>query len=128
MIITSRLEGVNDVSPNAMTLHTSTGCTMPAQRAQTGTSAQLDCDVAVNGNTGCNVKAPTSNSYGPAFNAAGGGFYVMERTNQAIKVWFWTRNAPDVPAAIRNGGQSFNTDTFVSTRPIFMTRYSADCP
>lgn len=96
-----------------MTLHTSTGCTVPAERNQTGISAQLDCDVAINGNNGCNVKAPTNDSYGPAFNTAGGGFYAMERTNEAIKVWFWTRNAPDVPADVRSGAETLNTDTFV---------------
>ena len=30
------LEGVNDVSPNSVTLHTTAGCTMPANVAQTG--------------------------------------------------------------------------------------------
>lgn len=96
-----------------MTLHTSAGCSIPATGNQTGTTAQLDCDVAVNGNAGCNVKAPTNDSYGPAFNTAGGGFYVMERTTTFIKVWFWTRNAPDVPADVRNGAPTLNTDTFV---------------
>jgi hypothetical protein len=30
------IEGVNDNAPNAATLHTSSGCTMPAQRSMTG--------------------------------------------------------------------------------------------
>lgn len=30
------LEGVNDESPNAATLHTSSGCSMPDSRAMTG--------------------------------------------------------------------------------------------
>ena len=64
------------------------------------------------GNTGCGVVAPSANSYGPSFNAAGGGFYAMERTNSFIKVWFWSRNA-NVPSDVRNGGSTVNTDAWV---------------
>ncbi|KAF7307669.1 Glycoside hydrolase family 16 protein [Mycena kentingensis (nom. inval.)] len=106
------LEGVNNVSPNQITLHTAAGCSMPASRTQTGTSLQLDCNVAVNGNTGCGVHAPTANSYGPAFNAAGGGWYAVERTSTFINVWFWSRGASNVPAAVRSGGATVNTDNW----------------
>ncbi|TEB15521.1 glycoside hydrolase family 16 protein [Coprinellus micaceus] len=91
------LEGVNDQGPNASTLHTSTNCTMPAVRNQTGTSGQLDCDVAVNWNTGCGVKFSKPNSYGPDFNKNGGGWLAVERNNQFIKTWFWPRDSQDVP-------------------------------
>lgn len=103
------IEGVNDQSPNAMTLHTGSGCSMPSSRTQTGTSTQLDCNAAVNGNAGCGVKAPTTNSYGPSFNSNGGGWYAMERNNNAINVWFWPRNAANVPSDVRNGASSVNT-------------------
>ncbi|PPR05555.1 hypothetical protein CVT24_003294 [Panaeolus cyanescens] len=104
---TDILEGVNDQSPNAATLHTKTGCTMPAARTQTGTSGQNDCDVAVNGNTGCTVKFPTSNSYGPNFNSNGGGWYAMERTPDHISVWFFPRNG-NTPSDIQSGAASVN--------------------
>jgi len=93
------LEGVNDEGPNAATLHTGPGCVMPGHREEMfrGSRVQEDCDVAVNGNTGCPVKFSTQSSYGPAFNAAGGGWYAMERAPKYIKVWHWARDDPTVP-------------------------------
>ncbi|KAF9003020.1 concanavalin A-like lectin/glucanase domain-containing protein [Cyathus striatus] len=106
------VEGVNDQSPNAVTLHTSPGCTMPASRAQSGTSGQLDCNTAVNGNAGCGVRVATTQSYGPAFNNIGGGWYVVERSATYIKVWFWARNDGSVPAEVKNGASTVNPDNW----------------
>ncbi|KAF9469590.1 laminarinase [Collybia nuda] len=106
------LEGVNDQGPNAATLHTGSGCTMPSSRAQTGTSGQLDCNAAVNGNTGCGVRLNSAQSYGPTFNNNGGGWYVVERNNNFIKVWFWARNDGSVPSDVKNGASSVNTDAW----------------
>ncbi|KIM37388.1 glycoside hydrolase family 16 protein [Hebeloma cylindrosporum] len=103
------MEGVNNQSPNAATLHTTEGCTMPASRLQTGTAGQLDCNYLVNYNTGCTVKFPTTQSYGPDFNANGGGWFVMERSLDAISVWFWPRNDPWVPWEIKFGGLKLNS-------------------
>ncbi|KAF9528601.1 glycoside hydrolase family 16 protein [Crepidotus variabilis] len=100
------VEGVNDQSPNAATLHTSGGCSMPGSRDETGSPTQLDCNAAVNGNSGCGVKFRNSNSYGPSFNSNGGGWYALERTSSSIKVWFWARNDGGVPAEVRNGGSN----------------------
>jgi hypothetical protein len=47
---------------------------------------QLDCNTEVNYNSGCGIGVPDARSYGPTFNANGGGWYVMERTSQFIKV------------------------------------------
>ncbi|QRV90795.1 glycoside hydrolase family 16 protein [Ceratobasidium sp. AG-Ba] len=106
------IEGVNNQSPNAATLHTTSGCTQPTTRDQTGTTTGTDCNWQVNGNAGCGVKAPTTNSYGPSFNANGGGWYVMERTTTYIKVWFWPRNSATVPAVVKSGASSIDTSTF----------------
>ncbi|KAF7298826.1 putative glycosidase C21B10.07 [Mycena indigotica] len=106
------LEGVNDQGPNQITLHTSPGCTMPASRDQTGTSLQLDCDTNVNNNVGCGVNAVVPTSYGPTFNANGGGWYAVERTNSFINVWFWSRSAGNVPADVAQGGSSVDTSTW----------------
>ncbi|KJA15430.1 glycoside hydrolase family 16 protein [Hypholoma sublateritium FD-334 SS-4] len=103
------VEGVNDQSPNAATLHTSAGCSMPASRTETGTPTQSDCDTAVNGNAGCGVKFATTNSYGPSFNSAGGGWFAIERTNDYINVWFWTRNGGTVPSDVSSGASQVNT-------------------
>ena len=75
----------------------------------------LNCDVNSNGNAGCGVTAGVSNSYGPAFNAAGGGWYAMERTPNFIKVWFWSRSANNVPNDVKNGTTSVDTDNWVSS-------------
>ncbi|KAG6835745.1 hypothetical protein H0H93_015046 [Arthromyces matolae] len=69
------------------------------------TAGQLDCNTAVNGNSGCGVTAPTANSYGPTFNANGGGWYAVERTNSAISVWFWPRNGSP-PSDVSSGASS----------------------
>lgn len=106
------VEGVNDKAPNAATLHTGAGCSMPAARTQTGTNSQLDCNAAVNSNTGCGVKFPGSNSFGPSFNNNGGGWFAMERNNNFIKVWFWPRNSGSVPSDLRNGASKVNTDAW----------------
>ncbi|RDX40067.1 laminarinase [Lentinus brumalis] len=106
------LEGVNDVSPNQATLHTNSGCSMPASRSQTGSSTGNNCDVAATNNAGCGVKAPSSNSYGSAFNSAGGGWYAMERTNSFIKIWFWSRNSGSVPSDVKNGATTINTSNW----------------
>ena len=79
------------------------------------TATQLDCDWTVNGNAGCGVKADMSNSYGPAFNAAGGGWYVMERTDSFIRVFFWSREDSSVPAEVKNGASTVNPDNYVSS-------------
>ncbi|KAF8911769.1 laminarinase [Mucidula mucida] len=97
------LEGVNDQTFNQATLHTSAGCTMPASRSQTGVALQNDCNVAVNSNAGCGVQIQNTASYGPPFNANGGGWYAMERTSTYIKIWFWSRNDASVPPAVRDG-------------------------
>ncbi|KDQ51417.1 glycoside hydrolase family 16 protein [Jaapia argillacea MUCL 33604] len=107
------VEGVNDESPNASTLHTSPNCTMPSGIVQSGTPVYTNCDATVNGNSGCGVRAPTTNSYGPTFNANGGGWYAMERTNTYIKVWFWPRNSATVPSDVSTSGSaSVNTSNW----------------
>ncbi|KAI0755388.1 hypothetical protein C8Q80DRAFT_1117777 [Daedaleopsis nitida] len=84
---------------------------MPASRSQSGMVATgNNCDTAATDNAGCGVKAPSENSYGAAFNSAGGGWYATERTNSFIKIWFWSRGEDDVPADVRNGATSINTD------------------
>ncbi|KAJ3511093.1 hypothetical protein NLJ89_g4300 [Agrocybe chaxingu] len=97
------LEGVNDQTPNSATIHTRAGCTMPETRLQTGTSGQLDCDWLVNFNTGCGVKFPEKTSYGPDFNANGGGWFAIERTDDHISVWFWDRQDKTVPRDVKWG-------------------------
>jgi hypothetical protein len=106
------LEGVNDETRNAVTLHTSAGCavdnaTAPAMGASDtsmpylGNMATDNCDVAAQDqdkNVGCSIKAPEPAAmegvatYGTEFNNAGGGTYAMEWTESSISVWFFPRD------------------------------------
>ncbi|KDQ58272.1 glycoside hydrolase family 16 protein [Jaapia argillacea MUCL 33604] len=103
------LEGVNDVSPNQVTLHTAAGCSVPAQRFMTGTSTGTDCNVATTGNAGCGVKVNDNRSYGSAFNSNGGGWYAIEKTDDFVKIWFWPRNGGGVPGEVSSGSDSIDT-------------------
>jgi hypothetical protein len=117
------MEGVNDYENNAVTLHTSKGCTVDTTTqlaadsttppAFTGNLTTSDCDVKAKDqpkNMGCSIKAPAtvSNvqmgtgdsteeadlpSYGTKFNAAGGGVYAMDWTSTYISVWFIPRGS-----------------------------------
>jgi len=103
------VEGVNNVSPNQATLHTSAGCTMPGSRpGETGKAGSLDCE----GNTGCGVQTAQPNSFGPPFNNNGGGTYAMERTNADIKVWFWGRHDTSIPSGIQSGAATIDTSNW----------------
>jgi len=106
------VEGVNGVGANQATLHTGAGCTMPSSTTQTGTTVGTDCNANDNGNAGCGVQCNKANSFAAGFNSVGGGWYAMERTNSAIKVWYWARNDGSVPSDVKNGASSINTSNW----------------
>ncbi|KAF5335745.1 hypothetical protein D9611_009644 [Ephemerocybe angulata] len=114
------LEGANDDGPNASTLHTGPGCVMPAGRSgMLGKQLDENCDSTINNNIGCPVKFQQPESYGPAFNGNGGGWYAVERTPAAIKVWFWGRNDNNVPAQVRNGDANVAPETWGTPTALF---------
>ncbi|EIM82836.1 uncharacterized protein STEHIDRAFT_102256 [Stereum hirsutum FP-91666 SS1] len=104
------IEGVNLDTHNLASLHTLPGCTMAQHRPHTGTPTSLNCDTSQNYNQGCGVSfsstpSPSSSSYGKAFNAARGGWYVMSKSaSKGVQVWFWARDDAGVPPEIKNGG------------------------
>jgi hypothetical protein len=51
-----------------------------------------------------------TNSYGPPFNANGGGWYAIERTDSFIKAWFWERTNHSVPPDVKSHKHTVNTD------------------
>lgn len=104
------LEGVNDQGPNASTLHTTAGCTMPQSRDQLGVTKTTDCNWETNWNSGCGVAMNTPQSYGPALNNIGGGWFAMQRTETYIKIWFFPRNS--APTEIREGHTTVNADSW----------------
>jgi len=90
------IEEVNRANQNQVTLHTGSGCQMNVARQMSGTATQKNCDVAATGNAGCGVRVNKAGSYGDGFNQQGGGVYVMERTTENIRVWYFARN--EIPA------------------------------
>ncbi|KAJ3572976.1 hypothetical protein NP233_g2731 [Leucocoprinus birnbaumii] len=111
------VEGVNDQGPNAATLHTPPGCSMPSSRDQTGSNTDLNCDATINDNRGCGVHFSSGNSYGPAFNNNGGGWYAVEQSPEGINVYFWPRNSGSVPDEVKHGARSVNTDDWHQGTP-----------
>ena len=87
---------------------------MPGGRGpMSGSAGNLDCQWY----NGCGVQATgssTPDSYGPSFNTNGGGWYGMERNNEFIKVWFWPRNAANVPNDVKTGASTVDTGAWVS--------------
>ncbi|KAF8551537.1 glycoside hydrolase family 16 protein [Imleria badia] len=107
------VEGVNNQSPDTITLHTSANCTMPAIRRMSGTSQGTNCNVYETDNTSCGVKVNSPDSFGPTFNSAGGGWYAIERTPSFIKVFFWPRwEFIDVPNDVKSPGSTIDTDNW----------------
>jgi len=114
------MEGVNGVGSNAMTLHTSAGCTVPPN---------LNCN-AGDAHNGCGFRAaPSSGTFGSSFNnnPGGGGIYAMEwiPNNQGgIKIWSFPRN--EIPADIlagRPNPPTWRTDTGFAKFP-----FGNNCP
>ena len=85
---------------------------MPSTVNQTVTSYSTDCYWADNGNEGCTVASNKPNSYGPSFNSAGGGWYVIERTASSIAVYFWSRAEGSVPSAVKSGSSTISSSSF----------------
>ncbi|KAH9942430.1 concanavalin A-like lectin/glucanase domain-containing protein [Epithele typhae] len=101
------IEGVNVNTANLVTLHTTPGCSMNNDRTMSGTVLSNDCDAAHNFNQGCGVSASQPGTYGPPFNAAGGGWFVMSRSRaNGIKLWFWSRTDSSVPPEVAAGNAS----------------------
>lgn len=97
------IEGVNQQTTDAMTLHTSDGCTIN-NSGFTGTLSTSNCYINAPGqsnNAGCGIDSTSSQSYGDGFNAIGGGVYATEWTSDAIKIWFFPRGS--IPSDITSG-------------------------
>ena len=96
------IEGVNQVSSNQMTLHTSTGCTVSVGTGgQTGSSTGDPSCGDGGGYNGCPVVSNTGSSYGTPFDNQGGGVYATEWTQSQIMIWYWPET--QVPSDITSG-------------------------
>ncbi|CAA9964538.1 Glycoside hydrolase family 16 protein [Pyrenophora teres f. maculata] len=91
------IEGVNDQTNNAMTLHTGPGCKIgPDTSLFSGSVTTKNCDVGAEDqskNAGCSIKHPSTKTYGAGLNAAGGGVFATQWTDKAISMYFFPRNA-----------------------------------
>jgi hypothetical protein len=107
------MEWVNDITTNAMTLHSGSGCTVERDpSAYLGTLGETDCNAGSQngpGTIGCSITAPKNYSVngksmattGPEFNKQGGGVYVHEWTDESMAVWLFPRHG--LPADLRSG-------------------------
>ncbi|KAG8221034.1 concanavalin A-like lectin/glucanase domain-containing protein [Butyriboletus roseoflavus] len=98
------VEGVNDQMHNQMTLHsgTSNPCTTDTSKAFTGQVLGTHCYSTASADAGCGISDSHSDSFGSAFNNAGGGVYAFEwDSSYGMSMWFWTR--ADVPSSVNSG-------------------------
>ncbi|KZP19367.1 glycoside hydrolase family 16 protein [Athelia psychrophila] len=98
------IEGVNDQANNQYTLHSGTGSTCTLSRtpaaAEAFTSNVLGTTCLSNdaSNSGCGFSDPSPTSFGPGFNAAGGGVFAHLWDSTGIKIWRFARSA--IPADV----------------------------
>ncbi|KAF7974674.1 hypothetical protein HWV62_11429 [Athelia sp. TMB] len=101
------IEGVNDQANNQYTLHSGSGsaCTLstapPAAEAYTSNVLGTTCLSTDGANSGCGFSDPSPASFGPGFNAAGGGVFAHLWDSTGIKVWRFGRNAIPADVAAR---------------------------
>lgn len=81
---------------------------MSVKRLETGSPLTTDCYNGTNANSGCGVTAATSSSsssitptYGPLYNALGGGIAALELRTAGIRIWQFARSA--IPSDISAG-------------------------
>ncbi|KAF8626517.1 hypothetical protein AX15_004822 [Amanita polypyramis BW_CC] len=105
------IEGVHDNEHNQVTWHTEPGCylttpssyftgTVLGQNGQNGQNG-TDCNALINDNAGCAVVEWSRASYGPYFDAQGGGVFAMKWDETGVAVWSFYRAA--VPQDIVQG-------------------------
>lgn len=132
-------EGVNDQLANFQTLHTGPGCSISDNGGFSGKLTHASCVSSGLDNTGCQIAAENSNSYGAGFNANGGGVYATEWTSSCINVWFFPRGSiptdvlgasPD-PSSWGTPSAKFQGDcdmskSFVDQQIVFDTTFCGD--
>ncbi|OCH96185.1 glycoside hydrolase family 16 protein [Obba rivulosa] len=101
------IEGVHDNEHNQVTWHTGPNCTMTPTNNMTGSIVDIngqpnyDCNGSDNDNSGCGVTEWSRASYGPTFDAQGGGVFAMKWDEDGIAVWSFYRAA--VPQDVVDG-------------------------
>jgi hypothetical protein len=100
------IEGVNDMTSNTVTLHSSAGCTMEATGSKSAKLASSNCNNE-GGGAGCSLSTQDTQSFGSGFNTAGGGVYAADWTSTAVNVYFFPRAS--IPKDITAGNPDPST-------------------
>jgi hypothetical protein len=95
------IEGVNSQKTDAITLHTSSGCSMSNSGSASGSVLLNSNCNAGNADDGCSQSTTSTEGYGTGFNAISGGVYAMDWTSSAISIYFFPRYA--IPTDISSG-------------------------
>ncbi|PPQ69266.1 hypothetical protein CVT24_000072 [Panaeolus cyanescens] len=102
------LEGVHDNEHNQVAWHTNPGCWLDTTQQFTGNVTtgpdghhHDNCDANINNNAGCAITEWSRASYGPYFEAQGGGVIAMKWDENDISVWSFFRAA--IPDDILDG-------------------------
>ena len=69
-----------------MALHSTEGCFQANNSGGTGQTLERDCSTP----TGCAVRENKNDSYGQAFNEAGGGVFALQMAQSGFYIWFWS--------------------------------------
>lgn len=94
---------------NQMTLHTGPNCSIDEhpETPFSGNVLSTDCESPGNNNAGCAFGDSDPSSYGPGFNAAGGGVYAHLWNKDGIKIWHFKRSS--IPQDITSGSPDPST-------------------
>lgn len=121
----------NNSPLNKMTLHARnnlSGCTQSGY-GETGILLANNCSAI--DNSGCTVQDQNRLSAGDAFNANGGGVYVLEWSSQFIRIWFFDRQS--IPAGITQGKPDPDTfgppsNEYIEPAANFQSYPNGSCP
>ncbi|OCK93757.1 glycoside hydrolase family 16 protein [Cenococcum geophilum 1.58] len=136
------IEGVNEQSTNAMTLHTGPGCSITNTGGFSGSITTSNCDIDAadqSTNAGCQIMESATNSYGAGLNSNNGGVYATLWNSNAITIYFFPRGtipsdiasgSPNpsgwgTPAAVFKGGCDISSK-FKSQQIVFDTTFCGD--
>ncbi|KAJ6571830.1 hypothetical protein B0H19DRAFT_1064860 [Mycena capillaripes] len=88
------VEGVSLYNQNIYSVHTGSGCTIPNSAVSAMSAVTIvksdgtNCDANVD-TAGCGFTDHQTTTFGPGFNAAGGGVFALQFDTTGIKTWFF---------------------------------------
>jgi hypothetical protein len=106
------VEGVSLYNRNIYSVHTGSGCTI----SDAAVSSIKGADIVKKGGTNCDANVDTAacgfsdkstSTFGPGFNAAGGGVFALEFGTAGISMWFFQTGK--VPSDITSGAPAPST-------------------